>query len=283
MDTGIYIPSYRRSKSQQETFLSFAESKILRKHLYLVVDKRDAILYRRKFSPGNVIVCPEDGISKTRQWIINSSKYKYVAMFDDDMSFGVRKGGKIKQCSTVDLEEMIFLLESWIKEGFVHVGISQRFGNNRVEEDFVEVTRMNNAYAYDAREMRKLHKSHGIGFDELEVKYNRRLVMEDFNLTLRLLRLGKPNRVSYKYCWGQRQSGDEGGCSLYRNDEMQKASAEIIAKEHFGLCRVVEKESKTQWRGFASRKRFDLNISWKKAYKTRKRSNGITKFFGSKK
>jgi hypothetical protein len=283
MNIGIYIPSYRRSKSQQDTFLSFVKSKTLRKHLYLVVDKRDAIIYRRRFSPDRVIVCPENGISKTRQWIINNSEYPYVAMFDDDMSFGVREGSKIKQCSTRDLEEMIFLLESWIKEGFVHVGISQRFGNNRVEEDFVEVTRMNNAYAYDAGEIRTLNKSHGIGFDELEVKYNRRLVMEDFNLTLRLLRMGKPNRVSYKYCWTQRQSGDEGGCSLYRNDEMQKTSAEIIAKEHFGFCRIVEKESKTQWRGFASNKRFDLNIYWKKAYESRARSNGITKFLGGKK
>jgi hypothetical protein len=172
---------------------------------------------------------------------------------------------------------MFNLLRKWLRQGFAHVGISQRFGNNRIEEDFVEITRMNNAYAYNTKIMRNLYKKHGIGFSELEEKYKKRFVMEDFMVTLQLLRLGYANRVTYEYCWSQKQSGDEGGCSLYRNDEMQQYSAKALAKEHPGLVRVVQKESKVKWKGFKSKTRYDVNIQWKKSF-NKGRQKSITSF-----
>jgi hypothetical protein len=163
---------------------------------------------------------------------------------------------------------MINLLYKWLRDGFVHVGISSRNGNNRIEADYVDVARMNNAYAYD----REAVLACGARFDRLKV-------MEDFDITLTLLEKGYPNRVTYEYAWGQRRSGDEGGCSLYRNDEMQREAALELARLHPGLVKIVEKESKEAWGGFESSTRTDVNIQWKKAFERGSRTGkGIMEF-----
>lgn len=261
---GIFIPSYRR-KNKQPTFEAIPQSWI--KNTFIVVDRKDSIPYKRRYGIKNILVCPEDGISKTRQWILMNSIYPYALMLDDDMQFNMRANGKLIQCGSKDMKSMFNLLQSWLDDDFVHVGISQRFGNNRIEEDYVEITRMNNAYAYNCKVMKMLYKKYGIGFSELEEKHNKRFVMEDFMVTLQLLRLGYKNRVTYKFCWSQKQSGDEGGCSLYRTSKMQELSAKTLAQEHPGLVRVVQKESKVQWKGFDSKTRYDVQIYWKKAFK----------------
>jgi hypothetical protein len=219
------------------------------------------------------MVCPEVGISKTRQFILENSPTPYALMFDDDMNFGVRdKNLKLSPCSPKDMKNLFSLLSGWLDEGLIHVGISQRFGNNRIEEDYTEITRMNNAYAYNAKTMRKLKKKKGIGFDWLDEKYGRVVGMEDFSLTLKLLSLGYKNRVTYKYCWSQRQSGDDGGCAMYRDSASQKEDVFVIAKEFPGIVKPTQKTSKVLWKGFDSKTRWDVTIQWKKSFKT-----GLTK------
>jgi len=275
MGLGIFIPSFRR-KDNQPTFESIPKS--WKKNTFIVVDQRDAVAYRRRYGKQNVLKCPLKGISKTRQWILENSIYPYALMLDDDMQFDVRANGKLVRCGSKDLKRMFDLLLNWLEDGFVHVGISQRFGNNRIDEDFIDVTRMNNAYGYDVRKMKELKRKYGIAFDYLERKHKRRLVMEDFQVTLSLLQLGYANRVTYQYCWSQKQSGDEGGCSLYRTSEMQHISAHLIAKEFPGYAKPVQKESKVQWKGFDSKTRTDLQIQWKKIFKTGRKKK-ITEYF----
>jgi hypothetical protein len=90
--------------------------------------------------------------------------------------------------------------------------------------------------------------------------------MEDFDLTLQLLRLGKPNRVFFEYCWNQRDSGATGGCSKYRTPEMQSDAAHRLAEMHQGFVKLVTKKSKdtsTSWKGM--KERVDVIVSWRKA------------------
>lgn len=281
---GIFIPSYQRA-NKQVTYESFPVK--LRKAIRVVCAKDDPQnkKYLKNWKKVLPVECPLKGIGATRQWILEQcykNKFcKYVFMFDDDMKFGVRDSSlSIKECDGDDIYNMIKLLYSWMRDGFVHVGISQRFGNNRIEDDFVEITRMNNAYAFDVTKMIELNKKHGVGFNELEKKYNngKPLVMEDFHMTLRLLRLGFKNRVTYKYCWSQAKSGDSGGCSTYRDDELQDKSAKLLHKEHPLFVSVVKKESKEVWGGFKSNIRTDVNIQWKKCFGYDKKSK-ITSFF----
>ena len=282
-DVGIFIPSYQRP-GRQLTFERLPSE--LKRIARIVVSTGDPYLkkYQKNFIK-NIVTCPLKGIGATRQWILeqcfDNGFCKFAFMFDDDMKFGVRDSSmSIKDCSGKDILDMVLLLRSWLEAGFVHVGVSQRFGNNRILDSFSEITRMNNAYAFRVREIISLGRKHGIGFNELEKKYNKGkpLVMEDFHMTLRLLRLGYKNRVTYTYCWSQEKSGDVGGCSTYRDDELQKRSANFLKKEHPLFVTVLEKESKEIWGGFKFKIRTDVNISWKKSFGVDKRKK-ITSFF----
>lgn len=258
----IFIPSYDRAKMVTTTKQIPISH---RNRTFLVVRSNQVKEYAQNNQGIQILNCPEKGIANTRQWIIDNCKVKYAMMIDDDMQFGVRKNGKLPNCKKSDMKVLFNLLESWLKGGLVHVGVSQRFGNNRVEESYIDVTRMNNVYAYNCNVMRELKKKHDIGFHWLEKQHPEATVMEDFAVTLSLFKLGYKNRVTYDFCWSQKQSGMEGGCSSYRNYEAQKTSAFEIAKHFPNIAIPVEKEAKVEWKGIGF-KRWDLRIMWKKAF-----------------
>lgn len=272
MNIAIYIPSHRRPGSQK-TFNFIPEK--LKKNTFIVVDRQDLKQYQKIYGK-HVIQCPEVGICKTRQWIIENCEEKFSLMLDDDMNFHIRdKNLKLQRCSPKEFINMIRLLEGWLEEGIIHVGISQRFGNNRIEEDYTEITRMNNAYAYNCKKMIELKEKHNVSFNYLENKHGKQLVMEDFLVTLSLLQLGFKNRVAYKYAWDQKESGADGGCSLYRTSQMQAESAVLLARKFPGFVRVVKKKSSKPWKGFDSKVRTDVIIQWKKIFNMGKLDGGI--------
>lgn len=96
---------------------------------------------------------------------------------------------------------------------------------------------------------------HGVRWDNLPV-------MEDFDVTLQLLRLGYENMVLFEWAWGQPSSNAPGGCSAYRTYEVQKAGAEGLAALHPDYVTPVQKPSKN-WRGFDHR--WDVKVRWKAA------------------
>lgn len=273
----IFIPSYDRAEMVTTTNQIPISYK---RKTFIVVRKNQEKEYL-KANPGwNIIPCPEKGIAKTRQWILDYCEADYAMMIDDDMQFGIRAKGKLSNCTRSQVKLLFTLLQNWLREGFVHVGVSQRFGNNRVLEPYVDVTRMNNVYAYNVKTMRKLKKSHNVGFHWLEEQNPAATVMEDFAVTLSLFKLGYKNRVSYDFCWSQKKSGMDGGCSSYRTYDAQKESAFEIAKHFPNIAIPVKKESKVEWKGIGF-KRWDLRIMWKKAFEQSKRkskSKGIERF-----
>jgi hypothetical protein len=204
-----------------------------------------------------------DGISRTREWILTQLSIKtgerFVLMVDDDMDFCYRPNMADPALETIkDLnrfEAMFRTLESWFDQGFIHIGLAARQGSNNFlgPEPYRDVTRMMNAYAYDTQALA-----------ELDVKLGRIPVMEDFDLTLQLLRKGYPNRVSYQYVWNQRGSGAEGGCSSYRTPEMQMEAAHKLKEYHPAYVSVVIKTTDTVWKDMGERG--DVIIQWQKAY-----------------
>jgi hypothetical protein len=251
----IVIPSAGRPDKQPT--LKAMPINSLRGRLFLVVRKEDRLVYRKWKKDCQVISCPAavQGVAATRQWVLENFQPK-VCMLDDDMTFSARTGDGValKKATPSDIEKMFDLLESWLDEGFLHVGVSQRAGNNRIKSPFVETTRMNNVYAFRSKEILEV----GGRFDRLKV-------MEDFDLTLQLLRKGYKNRVTYDYAWGQGQSGAEGGCSLYRTWDMQRKAAQALQVLHPGLVKIKIKKSKKAWEGIGD-ERVDVNIAWKQAY-----------------
>jgi TET-Associated Glycosyltransferase len=267
----IVIPSKGRATlAKQVTLRNWFAMKMPTLPL-LCVPAEEKSRYENNIAHIQVVSPPDNvsGISGTRQWILTalapSLKEKYVLMVDDDMDFCWRPNIKQVALETIKdgarLQHMLTLLESWLEDGYVHVGLSARQGNNRpfyqngVQGLFPwrENTRMMNAYAYNVEKLNKL-----------DVQLGRIQFMEDFDLTLQLLRKGYSNIVSYEYCWNQRGSNKEGGCSNYRTAAKQKEAAEKLQRFHPDYVRVKVKTTKEAWQGM--RERYDVEIQWLKAY-----------------
>lgn len=264
----IWIPTFQRVE-KQTTFNSIPET--LKPITKLIVDECEYTAYVEVYGEDFVIAVPGDikGLSKKRQWMLENTDDPYIFMIDDDLTFGVRHEGKLPKCSDADFIVLFSLLESWLNEGLIHVGISQRPFNHLEEGAFTEIGRMCTTYAYNAPAV----LATGARFDRVPL-------MQDFDMTLQLLELGHKNRITYDFCYGQ-GSGSKGGCSAYRTGQLMKETAEKLAALHPGLVHVVQKKSETEWEG-VGKIRWDCNIEWKKAFGRKKHGAGILDFLGQK-
>lgn len=280
----IVIPSMGRSKRQQ-TLACFERTEITESYsVVLAVPKNELSRYRKPSYKGkpiksktmnkvNVVGIPEDyaGISRTREYILTTlakqNKARSVFMVDDDLSFCHRPvldkpDMPYINSSAYDMHCMIETLTLWIEQGSAHVGLISRQANRKTGIEYQEPGRMMNAYAYDAKIIQKL-------MTQGKVALGRVPVMEDFDLTLQLIRLGYPSRVSCQYAWTQTSNMD-GGCSSYRTAEVQAAAARKLAELHAPFVQIVEREAKTWQNDLTSR--VDVRVAWKKAYETAKQS-----------
>jgi hypothetical protein len=179
-------------------------------------------------------------------------------MIDDDMTFAYRPNMGEPTLHTLPPrnKKITELFEYWyeLAHEYAHVGLSARQGNNRVTEPYKEFGRLYNAYTYDLKKIR-----------DSGCVLGRMQLMEDFDLSLQLLRAGHKNALIYRWCWNQAGSNADGGCSQYRTGEMQATCAHRLAKLHPGFVRVVEKKSKN-WKDMEVRT--DVVVSWKKAWES---------------
>lgn len=273
----IVIPSMGREK-RQKTLATFLRTGVCDSYkVVLAVPEEEAVKYKRATFKGKkldqkkftVEAVPKDyaGISRTREYILMKLapqyKARYVFMVDDDLSFCWRPDIKKKDMPYInekpyELHLMIETLTTWLEDGLVHVGLVSRQGNQQTGKEYVEPGRLMNAYAYDSKVIRQLAKKG-------KIKFGRVPVMEDFDLTLQLLKQGYPSRLSCQFAWTQ-TSNIDGGCSTYRSAEVQASAAKKLAKLHAPFVTIVERKAKT-WQNNLT-ERLDVRIAWKKAYES---------------
>lgn len=195
------------------------------------------------------------GISNKRRFIIENCPTRYVIMLDDDLKFFHRPNMKKSTLRMLDQVSSIGLFTQWLThlQQYAHVGLSARQGNNHYTEAIEPNYRMNGAYAYDLKLL--LAAKPVLGRLEL---------MEDFDLNLQLLRKGVPNVVMFNYCYNTPPSNTDGGCSLYRTNDLQTKCANKLAELHPSYVKVVEK-TVNNWKG-DMRTHTDVRINWKQAY-----------------
>lgn len=255
----LMIPTLGRV-NMQTTLMNLPEE--IREAAVLVVKGHEADEYEFEYSDiCDIHILPDDvvGISATRQHCIETCKTEFLFMLDDDLAFFKRdeitnKLGK----STDDEIECMFeeLIDALGFEEFTLVGVSSRSGNNHVQDDYKDVTRQGGFHGVNIAKFNE----EGLRFDTSEV-------MEDFNLLLDMFTQGIPNRVFYKYCWDQKGgSGMQGGCSTFRTPEVQHACALALKERYPDFVTVVQKQSKTAWKGNGMETRTDVRMQWKKAY-----------------
>jgi hypothetical protein len=261
MSFQIYIPSAGRPE-RQITLSKIPEYWL--NNTTLVVPEGQRKKYRRALTrPVNIVECDAANIGETRQWIIDTTDADYVLMMDDDLYFYHRKEKyKIGLVGNSEEDNALMidrLFKSMDDLGFVHVGVAPRTEASFYLCAYKCCTRINNVHGYNVAEMRRLGKNYGARFDRLKV-------MEDFHVTLTLLKNGYPNKVLLDYVWNQPGSNTDGGCSTYRTPEAQAKAAHKLASLHPDYVKVVEKKvvGKTSWAGMKTRT--DVRIQWHKIY-----------------
>ncbi len=245
----IYIPSLHRM--DQRTWEAIP--RIWRKNTYVICPYEDSKKLKKKYPEMQIILQPMtvQGIAQVRQHILNICSKEKLVMMDDDLRFSTRitDTTKLRQSKIHDINEMLVNIEDQLNN-YIHLAVSAREGNNRVEELITEIGRPLRVLAYNTPKLPS-----GVFFERIRV-------MEDFDMTLQLLRKGFKNAILWQ--WAHDQVGGSqapGGCSTYRNEQTQTVAAFQLAEYHPGFVKVVEKEG---WRGMV--KRTDVKIAWKKAY-----------------
>lgn len=256
MEYNVFIPTRGRiGLNRQPTLRNMlAKSKI---RPVLVCPPEEEKLHRRYHD--RILPCPEYGIGKTRQFIMTNTKKPAVVMVDDDMDFAERRPPDYLS-GDLQMQECLDPMFQWVSdkldEGYVHGGISARQGNQNKEDLEWENGRVNNFHFFKV----DTFIGEGCSFDAVPV-------MEDFYVTLTLLSLGYPNVISYQYCWNQRGSGNEGGCSIYRTLNVQARGADLLHERFPDFVKVVEKESRGGSVFSGTRK--DVIIQWRQAVGSR--------------
>jgi hypothetical protein len=249
----IAIPSKARAEQANHTYDNLPAS--LQKDAMFFVPADDVPAYKARFP--NVYGLSVDGIGKTRQAILDycsRRKITKVCMLDDDLRFFDRRVDDPMKFEKADSGSIhkLFKYVDRLLGAYAHVGISAREGANHCTDALMLNTRMLRVLAYRVDMLKNL-----------KIRYDRLPVMEDFDVTLQLLRKGLPNAVINNWVQDQGTSNAPGGCSTYRTKDVQAAGAHGLKKLHSDYVAVVEKETKGAWGGG---KRTDVRIAWKKAY-----------------
>lgn len=253
-DLSIFIPTYGRS-DKQITYNNLSEE--IRNKVVLVIHPSEEKLYEGY----NYLVCPSDEISKKRAWIIRNCKTKFLVMLDDDLKFCRRKSEddwKLKYIDkTNEVTEMFENILFVLRNGYHHVGISARMGNNRIKDSLVENTRMFGVLAYNVKTILK------------EVELERVKFHEDFDITLQLLYKGYKNLVFYNFAKDDATGyNSEGGCSIERNLERHNESVIHFNELHKGFTNIRRLNNKG---GGELSERLELTVYWKKSYESSKK------------
>lgn len=247
----IYIPTLGRP--HQETLFALPPS--LRQTVILVLAPGVHRTAEAADSWGiKYIQCPFHGIGPTREWICSQAASKKIVMLDDDLVFARRREDdptKFRPAIPADISTLFGSIDALLDQ-YAHVGVSTREGGNRDTSD----------YAYNTRLLRILAYNVDVLHDEA-IRFDRIEFMEDFDVTLQLLRAGYPNVKINWIVHNQRSSNAPGGCSTYRTLDKQRDAAYRLASLHSEFVDTVVKKTKTAWNG---KERTDVRIQWKAAF-----------------
>ncbi len=283
-DTIIVIMSSNRA-GRVVTHKKFTEGVI---HYVVAVPEEQEEEYKAAHKDLCILGIPDDVpsfIAPQRQWVMEhfAKEFKYIWLMDDDLTFLRRcmhiaervkdlaskeRGEKVKELTKLKkskkkhVKDMFLMVRAQL-ETYPIVSVSPRLGNNRREEDFVDVGRMMDNYAFNS----KVFMDEEINFAPYPD-----IIGEDFHVTLTYLNKGHANRIIF--CYSQTDGGRnaEGGCSDYRTNEIQKKAAFWLADNHPEV--TVKTKKSDGWKGLKGTSkdgsRVDMIVQWKKAYKPKK-------------
>lgn len=196
---------------------------------------------------------------KRRQMAVEAQKrgYKKIFMIDDDVNFLVRRAPDNWQLRYTEDEESVEMfreVSGLLDQGYGQISLGAREGNNRLglggPGTVVDNYRGMRANAFWVEEF-------------LSMEHGRVPVMEDFDISLQLLRKKRKTGVTVFWATGQRATNTEGGCALWRTHDLHEAAVYKLIDLHPGLVHPRVKQNKG---GGDFGTRIEATIMWKKAY-----------------
>lgn len=269
----VYVPS--RSRFTRSLTLEAIQGHWPGTHTFLVVPKGQAAQYKPLAAKHGVTLlpCAANGIARTRQFIGQHADDKFL-MLDDDLRFFVRpqhlsisddetepntKAKLFKFDALVNgrpllvngMQMMLQVVENKL-ERYAHVAISAREGNNHLAWPYTENNRPLRALAYRKKPF-------------LACEHGRVEIMEDFDVTLQLMKKGHANCIITWFAQDQIQTQAAGGCSDYRTHALHEENVRRMVKLHAPF--VIERLKENKGGGdFGTRT--EATIYWKKAWQS---------------
>jgi len=212
-----------------------------------------------------VLPCPVDGIAATRQFIGKAAKDKFL-MLDDDLRFYYRKSVDdwhlYPNTKRHDIA-MLLMVESLLDK-YAHVCIGPRLFNAKYSSHVPPSGSKPNPEMYPMYEIGRPLRALAYRREPFNAcEHGRVAIMEDFDVTLQLLRKGYKNVILTCYAQDQPQTQLPGGCSDYRTHTLHTVNVLKLKKLHNDFVTVVRKKNKT---GGTFGTRIEASIKWEKAW-----------------
>lgn len=232
----------------------------IRDRLVLVVQEHEYQEHYDMWSPhvmGVVALPPEiNKLGATRRWVYETARdsgFDAVVMMDDDLDFLIREDPEdwpLTATTPEQLNQMFREVEEKLAEGYMHVSVSGREGNNRTMSYGEECVRYMRLLAYRTNHARCIEHGRIDG-------------MSDFDVNLQLLRAGCPSYVFYRYAQGQPGTQTAGGISSDRTHEKHEREVDFMVREHGPF---VSKRLKVNKSGGDFGTRHEVTVMWKNVY-----------------
>lgn len=245
----IYIPTKGRGPHRQHTLEALRKAGVTDRYpvLLLVADEEEYEQFSRAKMPV-AIHHYGPGIRASRQYVLDTAPDK-VLMLDDDLNNWAERvevGGKVKFLRSYTAPLMAVRYVDQLLDTCTHAAIGHRQMANT--QPFLNIGgRALRALAYRADTVRDM----GLRY-ELEV-------MEDFEMTLKLLTRGHANAIFYGVVQDQKGSDMPGGCQGLRTLELHNECARRLAAMFPDYVKLKEVG------GWDLGTRLDVTVQWKKA------------------
>src|SRR5262245_7539357 len=145
-----------------------------------------------------------EGIAAVRQEALERADDDKIVLLDDDLWFYVRRQydpPRLRDAEPADLEALWAATEHCLSPDLPQIGVSFRQHNDGTLPAYTYNGRADRAFALHRPTLARLGITFGVH------------LMENFHVTLSLLRAGYPNMIWWHWASGQPASNMPGGCS----------------------------------------------------------------------
>ena len=226
----------------------------IKENTFLICDKTEALKHEHQtiHAPSSVI-----DYSTKMQWIIDMIRERdngIGVIMDDDLWFDIRIQDKEKLRKPKNKDELLPLFEQ-LEQLLITtplVGVHPRQFGHAKPLPYVSNGKIVCLQAINTN----LFPSNFPAVDEFPI-------LSDVRLNCGLLSRGYENKLITNFVVDWAPCMAEGGCSSYRDYEMQKKGCEMLGNMFEPFLKVVKKKSKND--GFNG-ERYDFNVQWKRMY-----------------